>query len=143
MSTPDCLFCKIVSKQIPAAVIFEDDHAMAFLDVHPRTMGHTLVIPKFHAPRIVDLPNEEIAPLFLAVKHVAGLLNEKLQCDGATIGMNQGRASGQEVDHLHVHIMPRWHNDGGGAIQSAVNNPPKESVEEIKKKLLIKVKVEE
>jgi len=136
MNNPDCLFCKIVDKQIPAAVIYEDDRVMAFLDVHPRCAGHALVIPNYHAPRIAELPDEEVASLFLAVKHIAGLLTEKLQCDGATIGMNQGRASGQEVDHLHVHVMPRWHNDGGGSVQSAVNNPPKESVEEILKKIL-------
>jgi histidine triad (HIT) family protein len=135
MNNLDCLFCKIATKQIPAAVIFEDDHVLAFLDVHPRCVGHTLVIPKHHAPRIAELPNEEVGPLFLGVKQVAGLLTEKLQYDGATIGMNQGRASGQEVDHLHVHVMPRWHNDGGSSIQSVVNNPPKESVEEIKKRL--------
>lgn len=136
MQNPDCLFCKIATKQIPAAVIYEDDYVMAFLDVHPRTLGHTLVIPKHHAPRIVDLPHEEVSPLFLAVKHVTELLTEKLQCDGATIGMNQGRASGQEVDHLHVHVMPRWHNDGGGSIQSAVNNAPSESIEDTKKKIV-------
>ncbi|HVM76598.1 MAG TPA: HIT family protein [Candidatus Paceibacterota bacterium] len=135
-SNPDCLFCKIVAKQIPAQTIYEDDHVLAFLDIHPRTTGHTMVIPKYHAPRIIELPNEEVGPLFLAVKHTAELLNDKLQCDGATIGMNQGRASGQEVDHLHVHVMPRWHNDKGGSIQSVVNNPPKESVDEIRKKLL-------
>jgi histidine triad (HIT) family protein len=136
MTNPDCLFCKIVSKQIPAQTLFEDDHVLVFLDVHPRTTGHTMVIPKYHAPRLVELPNEEVGPLFLAVKKTAELLNEKLKCDGVTIGMNQGRASGQEVDHLHVHLMPRWHNDGGGSVQSAVNNPPKESVEEIRKKIL-------
>ncbi len=136
MKNPDCLFCKIADKQIPAAVIYEDDHVMAFLDVHPRTLGHTLVIPKYHAPWIVELPDEEVGPLFLAAKHMTELVTKKLGSDGATIGMNQGRASGQEVDHLHVHVMPRWQNDGGGSIQSAVNNPPKESVEEVKKKLI-------
>jgi len=136
MNNPDCLFCKIAAKQIPAQTLFEDEHVLAFLDIHPRTMGHTMVIPKYHASRIVDLPNEEVGPLFISVKRAAELLTEKLGCDGITIGMNQGRASGQEVDHLHVHLMPRWHNDGGGAIQSAINNPPKESVEETRKKIL-------
>lgn len=136
MQNPDCLFCKIIDKKISAAVLYENDHITAFLDVHPHTLGHTLVVPKYHAQRITDLPNDEVGALFLGVKHMAELLNEKLKCDGATIGMNQGRASGQEVDHLHVHIMPRWNNDGGGAIQSAINNPPKESIEEVKKILL-------
>lgn len=132
----DCLFCKIVAKKIPAAIVYEDDHVLAFLDIMPRTTGHTMVIPKVHAPNILELPDAEVGPLFGAVKHVAGMLSKALKPDGITIGMNQGRASGQEVDHLHVHLMPRWHGDGGGSIQSVVNNKPKESVEEIRKKIL-------
>ena len=135
-TNPDCLFCKIVAKQIPAQVIHEDGHVFAFLDIRPRTTGHTMVIPKYHAPRITELPDEEVGLLFLGVKEIAELLTEKLKCDGITIGINQGRASGQEVDHLHVHLMPRWHNDGGSAVQAAINKPSKESVEEILKKLL-------
>jgi histidine triad (HIT) family protein len=132
----DCLFCKIAAKTIPAMVIYEDDHAVGFLDIVPRSPGHTLVIPKAHAPNIVELPDTEIGPLFLAVKNVADLLSRKLTPDGITIGINQGRASGQEVDHLHVHLMPRWHGDGGGSVQSAVNSKPKESVQEIQKKII-------
>ena len=133
---PDCLFCKIAAKQISAHIIYEDDHAIAFLDITPRTTGHTLVIPKVHAPGLVELSDAEVGPLFLAVKTVADLLSRKLGADGATIGANQGRASGQEVDHLHVHIMPRWQGDGGGSIQSVVSAKPKESVEEVKKRIL-------
>ncbi len=132
----DCLFCKIIAKTIPAMVIYEDDHTVAFLDITPRSPGHTLVIPKAHAPNIVVLPDTEVGPLFVAVKHVADLLSRKLIPDGITIGINQGRAGGQEVDHLHVHLMPRWHGDGGGSVQSAVNNKPKESVQEIQKKII-------
>jgi histidine triad (HIT) family protein len=131
-----CLFCKIVGKKISAHTIYEDEHTLAFLDIMPRTPGHTMVIPKVHVPNILELPDEEIGPLFLAVKRVAEMLSKKLKPDGITIGMNQGRASGQEIDHLHVHLMPRWHGDGGSSIQSVINNKPKESVEEIKKKIL-------
>jgi len=132
----DCLFCKIIEKKIPAKVIFEDEHTVAFLDIMPRTTGHTLVIPKVHAPNILELPNAEIAPVFATVKHVGEMLSRALHPDGITIGINQGRASGQEVDHLHIHLMPRWHGDGGGAVQSLVNAKPKESVDEIKEKIL-------
>jgi len=109
---------------------------MVFLDIMPRTTGHTMVIPKEHAPTIVALPDDEVEPLFLAVKKVNELLSRTLNPDGMTIGMNQGRASGQEVDHLHVHLLPRWHGDKGGAIQSVVNQKPEESVEEIRKKIV-------
>lgn len=132
----DCLFCEIIAKQIPATIVYEDDHVLAFLDITPRTTGHTLVIPKTHAPNLLELPDGEIGPLFGAVKHVATMLTRALAPDGITIGMNQGRASGQEVDHLHVHLLPRWHGDGGGAIQSIVHASPKEPLDTIAKKII-------
>ena len=133
---PDCLFCKIAAKKIPAKIVYEDDHAVAFLDIVPRSPGHTLVITKYHAPTLIALPDEEVAPLFLAVKKIVALLAAALHPDGITIGVNQGRASGQEVDHLHVHLMPRWHGDGGGSVQSLVHNTPLESLEDMQKKIL-------
>jgi histidine triad (HIT) family protein len=132
----DCLFCKIANKQIPAKIVYEDEHVLAFLDVMPRAVGHTLVIPKIHAPHILELPDAEVGPLFAAVKHVAGMLSRGLHPDGITIGANQGRASGQEVDHLHVHLLPRWHDDRGHSIQSVVDAPPKESLDAIAQKIL-------
>jgi len=131
----NCIFCKIAAGEVPAQTVHEDEHTLAFLDITPRTPGHTMVIPKIHVPSLIELPNAEVAPLFAAVKKVAGLLSRKLRCDGITIGVNQGRASGQEVDHLHVHLMPRWHGDGGIAVQSVINNKPKETLEEIRKKI--------
>ncbi len=135
MLNPDCLFCKIIEKKIPAQIIFEDDHTIAFLDIMPRTTGHTMVISKEHASTIVALPESEVGPLFLTVKKMAELLSRTLAADGVTIGLNQGRASGQEVDHLHVHLLPRWHGDGGSSIQSVVNRKPEESVEKIREKI--------
>ena len=108
----DCLFCKIVAGG-SSCKVYEDEHAFAFLDILPRAPGHTMVIPKFHVPNLLELPDAEIGPLFAAVKKVAAMLSRKLPADGITVGINQGRASGQEVDHLHVHLMPRWHGDGG------------------------------
>lgn len=129
----DCIFCKIGAKEIPSKMIYEDEGSFAVLDIHPHAPGHTMVIPKIHAPNVMELPEDKIAPLFLAVKKVMKLLKNKLNPDGFTVGVNQGRASGQEVDHLHIHIMPRWANDRGGSVQSAVNNPS--DVEEIWEKL--------
>lgn len=132
----ECLFCKIAAKKIPSWIVYEDDCVAAFLDIMPRSPGHTMVIPKHHVPNILELPEAEVTPLFSAVKKVAELLSSKLKPDGITIGINQGRASGQEVDHLHVHLMPRWHGDGGSPIQSAINNKPKESLAEMQKKIV-------
>lgn len=135
MTDPNCLFCKIVTGEIKGEVIMEDEHALAFLDIHPRAGGHTMVIPKHHAPTLVELPGPEVAPLFETVQKVAKRLMDRLAPDGLTIGANQGRVSGQEVDHLHIHLIPRYNNDHGGSVQSVVNNPPQESLRDIKEKL--------
>jgi histidine triad (HIT) family protein len=137
MQDSDCLFCKIAEKKIPAKIVYEDDRTLAFLDIKPSAPGHTMVIPKYHASTLAALPDKEIAPLFLAVKKVAELLVAGLHPDGITIGVNQGRASGQEIDHLHVHLVPRSHGDGGGSVQSVVHQASRESLEEIQKKILI------
>lgn len=134
----DCLFCKIADKKIPAAVIYEDEAALAFLDIAPRAEGHAVVIPKRHFATLLDLPESEVGPLFLAVRRVARLLLDGLGADGLTLGINHGEASGQVVGHLHVHILPRFTGDGGGAIQSVVHKPPADSLEDVRKKILAK-----
>ncbi len=132
----DCLFCKIANQEIKSEVIYEDSEAIAILDINPRTAGHTMVIPKIHSENILDLPEERIKGFFGAVKKVTEKLNNSLKPDGFTIGINHGKVSGQTIEHLHIHIMPRWFNDGGGSIHSVVNSPPKESIEEIKNKII-------
>ena len=132
----DCLFCRIANKEVEAAVVYEDDAAIAFLDIHPRSPGHAMIIPKKHCENIIDLPEAEVGPLFVAVKKVTELLQKTLQPRGFTIGINHGRVSGQEIDHLHVHVIPRYDLDGGGSIHSVVNNPPRESMEETRSKIL-------
>ena len=131
----DCLFCKIIAKKIPAEVMYEDAYALGFLDVHPRAPGHTMIIPKAHAENILDLPEAEVAPLFSAVRHMTNVLQKVFQPDGFTIGINHGKASGQAVEHLHIHIIPRWHTDQGNSIHSVVNNPPQESLAAIAQKI--------
>ncbi len=138
----DCLFCKIANKEIAADVVYEDGKTAAFLDIHPRAPGHAMIISKTHSQNILDLNDEEVAPLFLTLKRVTAMINESLKPDGFTIGVNHGSVSGQVVDHLHVHVIPRWKNDGGFSIHSVVNNPPAETpgaiAEKIKKSKKIK-----
>src|SRR3989442_1445292 len=122
-----CLFCKISEGSVKAAVVYEDEHALAFLDIHPRAPGHTLVIPKNHASKLTDLADSELAQLFLATKRVARMLEKSLSPDGLTIGLNQGEASGQVVGHIHIHLLPRFFDDGGGSVQSIVDSAGKES----------------
>lgn len=131
----DCLFCKFANKEIRAEIIYEDESALAILDINPRSPGHAFIIPRIHAENILDLPDEKIAGVFAAVKKTTALLNKSLKPDGFTIGINHGKFSGQAIAHLHIHIMPRWRGDGGGSIHFVVDNPPKESIEEIAGKI--------
>lgn len=131
----DCLFCKISVSEIPSEKIYEDDHAFAFLDINPLAPGHTMVIPKAHAETLLDLPDEEVYGLFLAVKKVTQRIKDTLNPDGFNVGANMRKAAGQAVDHLHIHIIPRFEGDGGGSMHSIVNNPPMEDIKNIGEKI--------
>ena len=121
----DCLFCHIATKRIDSQVVYEDAQTLAFLDIHPRAPKHTVVIPKVHGATILELAPDVLCALFLTVAKVTGMLTESLKSQGFTIGINHGKVSGQEVPHVHVHIIPRFAGDGGASIQSVVNNPSK------------------
>ena len=108
MKDSECLFCKIIEKAIPSETIFEDELTFAFLDIQQETTGHTLVVLKDHSENILETPEEQLGPLWVSVKKVAGLLKEKLAPAGFTFTINHGRIAGQIIDHLHVHIIPRY-----------------------------------
>jgi histidine triad (HIT) family protein len=127
----NCLFCKIARKEIPSQTVYEDEWSLGFLDLHPISLGHTLVIPKEHAENIIDLPEEQVSRLFGAVKTITEAMNNAFKPQGFTIGINHGRISGQAVDHLHVHIVTRYQGDNGGSIQTVVKNPPTEPLEQV------------
>ena len=126
-----CIFCKINSGEIAGQIIAENDLAKAFLDAQPLSKGHTIVVPKRHAETILDLETAELHGLFDLVKIVTAQIEEKLQPDGFNIGANMHKAAGQAVEHLHLHIIPRWRGDGGGSIHSIIKNPPTESLNEV------------
>jgi histidine triad (HIT) family protein len=94
-----------------------------------------MVITKVHSPTILELPGAEVGPLFEAVQLMARRLTKAVNAHGLTIGMNQGSVTGQEVGHLHVHLMPRFEGDGGGPVQSLVKNEPIGSLEEMVAKI--------
>ncbi|MCP6719972.1 MAG: HIT family protein [Patescibacteria group bacterium] len=131
----DCLFCKIANKEVPADnIIYEDESALGLLDVNPLAPGQTVVIPRTHAENILELSDDEVNLLFRAVKKVTDLLDKTIKPDGFTIGINH--KVGQAIDHLHVLVIPRYNSDGGTSIHGVVNNPPKESLQVIKEKIL-------
>lgn len=127
----DCLFCEIIQKKKDAFILYEDDAAVAVLDMSPRAKGHALVLPKKHTETIFGLTDAEMGPFMVAVRNTALLLEKKLSPRGFTIGINHGKVSGQFVEHLHVHIMPRYEGDGGGSLHTVVNAPSSESVREV------------
>lgn len=124
----NCLFCKIASKEINSEIIYENDKTLAFLDISPRAKGHTMIIPKVHAEGILDLEDGYLSEILLTVKVVMDKIRKALTPDAFTIGANIGRASGQEIDHFHFHVMPRWKNDGGHSLQSVVDKPSDEDI---------------
>lgn len=137
----DCLFCKIANKEIGAEVVYEAGRNMAFMDIHPRAPGHAIVIPKVHRETILDAKKGELGSLFSAVKKTTELISMALRPDGFTIGINHGKRAGQEIDHLHVHIMPRYSGDKGNSIQSVVDNKSDEPVHEIAERIRKKMKI--
>ena len=109
---PNCLFCKIVSGELPSRRIYEDDRAVAFLDIGAWHRGHALVVPKRHVPDMMTGPGTlpEIAP---AIDAVARLLMDRLGSDGLNVLSSTGQVAGQEVFHLHVHVVPRYADEPG------------------------------
>src|ERR1041385_9248168 len=106
----DCLFCRIVSGEVPATIVYEDANAIAFLDHRPLFPGHTLLVPRDHVETLVDLPHALIGPFFEAAQTVARAVETAMKAEGTFVAMNN-RVS-QSVPHLHVHIVPRRRKDG-------------------------------
>ena len=127
----DCIFCKISVKEIPSRVIFETKNCLAFLDAYPLAVGHTLVIPKSHYKKIQDLPSEVNEELFSAVHKVIKKIDT---VTGSTlVAIHNGEDSGQEIPHVHVHLIPRSKNDSAGPVHRMFNEPPKISDAELDK----------
>jgi histidine triad (HIT) family protein len=129
----DCIFCKLVKKEIPAYIIYEDSDTISFLELHPSAPGHAMVILKKHGRSILDYSQNDLGKLMVNVSKVAQKQQKALFCDSISIGINHLEKRG--VPHLHIHLIPRWDNDKGGIIQSIVHNKPKETREVIVEKL--------
>ena len=106
-----CIFCKLVSQEIPAKVVYEDDLFLSFLDINPIVKGHTLVIPKTHYNLMTDTPDEILSRGICLVKRIAKAQRAGLHAEGANIIQNNGETSGQVVPHLHFHVIPRFKTD--------------------------------
>jgi len=108
MSDELCIFCRIAQKQVPASLVFEDEKVVAFLDIRPLNEGHTLVIPKAHYESIFEIPLDYITYLHGITKQVALAVKKATKADGISVIQQNGKAAGQDIFHLHVHVIPRY-----------------------------------
>jgi histidine triad (HIT) family protein len=108
---PNCVFCKIISGQIPSARVFETDLAVAFLDINPLNPGHSLIVPRAHHVQLTDLPDDLAAHVGSLLPRLCRAVREATAAQGLNVIVNNGAAAGQAVDHCHWHIIPRFAGD--------------------------------
>jgi histidine triad (HIT) family protein len=130
----DCAFCRIVAKQIPATVVHEDEHTVAFMDLGQVNPGHVLVAAKAHVENLYGLDDVNAAAVFRTVARVARAIRDAFAPQGLSVYQANGRAAGQTVFHFHVHLVPR-HAGDGMALTWPVKNPPRENLEEYATKI--------
>ena len=112
MCKDDCIFCKIANGQIPSKTIYEDDSYRVILDLGPATKGHALILPKDHYANLYELPDEKAGEVIKLAKKMATKMTAALKCDGFNLVQNNGETAGQTVFHFHMHLIPRYMNDG-------------------------------
>jgi len=111
MRDPDCLFCKIVARELPAQIVDEDELTVAFMDINPATRGHALVVPRRHSRNLLEIGEEDLEATMLAAQRLAGKVVERLGADGVNLMNGCGPAAWQTVFHFHVHVIPRYEGD--------------------------------
>ncbi|MDQ6811896.1 MAG: HIT family protein [Actinomycetota bacterium] len=111
MRDPDCVFCKILSGELPATIIDEDERTIAFMDIAPATRGHSLVVPRTHAADLLSVEREDLQAVILASQRLAGRISERLGADGVNLLNSCGAAAWQTVFHFHMHVIPRYERD--------------------------------
>ena len=133
----DCIFCKIVKREIPAKIISETSNSIAFLDAFPLSRGHTLVIPKRHYEKVQDMTDDDNMDLFVMLHKIISSVDK---ITGSTLlAIHNGKESGQEIPHVHVHLIPRQSGDSAGPVHSMFKNRPKLSDKEFEE-LYAKIK---
>lgn len=112
MRDETCIFCKIAAGEIPAKTLYEDEEFRVILDLGPATRGHALILPKNHYRNLFELPDEEAEKVMVLAKKMAVRIREKLHCDGFNLVQNNEEVAGQTVFHFHMHLIPRYKDDG-------------------------------
>ena len=134
MKKADCIFCKLANGEIPTNAIYEDDDFMVILDVAPATRGHALILPKEHADNLYELPDEIASKALVLAKKMATQMTEKLQCEGFNLLQNNGEIAGQTVTHFHIHLIPRYQEDGQRT-HLVEGKPTEENMEALRKQI--------
>jgi histidine triad (HIT) family protein len=130
----DCVFCKIVARQIPATVVFEDEHTLAFMDIGQVNPGHVLVAVKKHAENLYALDDTQASAVLRVAARLARAIRDAFNPEGLSVYQANGKAAGQTVFHYHVHLVPR-HEGDGMALTWPVKNPPREKLVEYAQKI--------
>jgi histidine triad (HIT) family protein len=107
----DCIFCKVLAGEIPSERVYEDEHAIAVMDINPWTRGHAVVIPRRHATDIHEISDEDLQHVIVAAKRLAGQVKERLGADGVNLLQSNGKVAWQTIFHLHFHVIPRYEGD--------------------------------
>jgi histidine triad (HIT) family protein len=124
-----CVFCLIRDGKIPSTKVHEDERTLAFMDINPINPGHLLVIPKAHAPTVLDVADEDMVACYRAAKRMAGAVQRALNPGGMVVAQFNGAAAFQSVPHFHVHVIPRWEDDGKGFTWELIKGDPAEIVQ--------------
>jgi histidine triad (HIT) family protein len=130
----NCVFCRIVARQIPAAVVHEDEHTLAFMDIGQVNPGHVLVAVKTHAENIFALDEAQAAAVFRSAAKLARAIRHAFEPQGLSVYQANGAAAGQTVLHFHIHLVPRYEGDGM-ALTWPVKNPPRDKLAEHAEKI--------
>ncbi len=112
MRKDDCIFCKIANGEIPSKTIYEDEYFCGILDLSPATQGHALILPKEHFADLFEMTPEYLERVLPVAQRIARKLQERLHCKGVNLVQNNGSIAGQTVFHFHLHVIPRYENDG-------------------------------
>ena len=131
MFDPNCVFCKIADGKVKARIICQNNKAVAFLDAMPLSLGHTLVIPKSHYRKVQEMNKEYSSAVFDLLWQVSSAVEKGAEVTSSTIAIHNGREAGQEVPHVHVHVIPRKIDDGAGPVHSMFKKRPVSNPEEM------------
>ncbi|MCK4233166.1 HIT family protein [candidate division WOR-3 bacterium] len=134
----DCIFCKIINGELPCSKVYEDDDFLAFMDIQPVNKGHVLVIPKIHKESIVDLDDNLVKKLIIVGNKINKAIRKSdIKSDGVNFFLADGEAAGQEVFHVHLHLIPRFEKDGFGFTfpEGYVDKPERDELEQIAQKI--------